>query len=128
VVFQISQIGSDPDSKTFLDNLANDSRLTNVYVTSSKSYEYGNNFAAIVCSLRVLAQLDKQFRELRQNERDLEAWVIPLYSIYTIGTRLTTVILLLNSFSKLSSLLFSTCAMFEPQVLSEREHQREYHN
>ncbi|KAI5462816.1 hypothetical protein BGZ63DRAFT_452327 [Mariannaea sp. PMI_226] len=55
VVFQLSQIGSDPSSKAFLEGLANDPRLENVYVTAQ--------------------QLDSKFRELRGNERDLEAWL-----------------------------------------------------
>lgn len=55
VVFQISQIGSDEDSKAFISGLALDGRLENVYVTSQ--------------------QLDTKFRELQNNERDLEAWL-----------------------------------------------------
>ncbi|KAI1385442.1 uncharacterized protein F4822DRAFT_445394 [Hypoxylon trugodes] len=54
VVFQISQIGSDPSSKNFLQKLK-DENLENVYITAQ--------------------QLDSKFRELRDNERDLEAWL-----------------------------------------------------
>ncbi|KAI1371257.1 hypothetical protein F4677DRAFT_464362 [Hypoxylon crocopeplum] len=54
VVFQISQIGSDPSSKIFLQKLK-DEKLENVYITAQ--------------------QLDSKFRELRENERDLEAWL-----------------------------------------------------
>ncbi|KAI0011061.1 hypothetical protein F4779DRAFT_574877 [Xylariaceae sp. FL0662B] len=54
VVFQISQIGSDPNSKNFLQKL-NEENLENVYITAQ--------------------QLDSKFRELRDNERDLEAWL-----------------------------------------------------
>ncbi|KAI2616849.1 hypothetical protein GGR54DRAFT_224023 [Hypoxylon sp. NC1633] len=54
VVFQISQIGSDPNSKNFLQKL-HEENLENVYITSQ--------------------QLDSKFRELRNNERDLEAWL-----------------------------------------------------
>ncbi|KAI1103039.1 hypothetical protein F4804DRAFT_311348 [Jackrogersella minutella] len=54
VVFQISQIGSDPSSKDFLQKLK-DENLENVYITSQ--------------------QLDSKFRELKDNERDLEAWL-----------------------------------------------------
>ncbi|KAI1088292.1 hypothetical protein F5B19DRAFT_431007 [Rostrohypoxylon terebratum] len=54
VVFQISQIGSDPSSKEFLQQLK-DQNLENVYITSQ--------------------QLDAKFRELNNNERDLEAWL-----------------------------------------------------
>ncbi|KAI2470761.1 hypothetical protein F4781DRAFT_167829 [Annulohypoxylon bovei var. microspora] len=54
VVFQISQIGSDPSSKDFLQKLK-DENLENVYITSQ--------------------QLDSKFRELNDNERDLEAWL-----------------------------------------------------
>ncbi|RYO94328.1 hypothetical protein DL766_000605 [Monosporascus sp. MC13-8B] len=56
VVFQISQIGSDEDSKEFLRTLATDPKLRNVYITTQ--------------------QLDSKFRELKGNEWDLEAWVI----------------------------------------------------
>ncbi|RYO94324.1 hypothetical protein DL766_000601 [Monosporascus sp. MC13-8B] len=56
VVFQISQIGSEESSKKFLKSLKDDSRLTSVYITTQ--------------------QLDSEFRELKQKERDLEAWVI----------------------------------------------------
>ncbi|KAI3316917.1 ankyrin repeat protein [Xylariaceae sp. AK1471] len=56
VVFQISQIGSDPASKTFLNELNEEPRLKeNVYITAQ--------------------QLDSKFRELKGNERDLEAWL-----------------------------------------------------
>ncbi|KAH8891998.1 ankyrin repeat protein [Thozetella sp. PMI_491] len=55
VIFQVSQIGSDPGSKDFLDGLAKDQRLSSVYVTTQ--------------------QLDAKFRELRGKERDLEAWL-----------------------------------------------------
>ncbi|EFW98835.1 ankyrin repeat protein [Grosmannia clavigera kw1407] len=55
VIFQISQIGSDSDSKAFLSGLATDSRLENVCITAQ--------------------QLDAKFRELRDNERNLEAWL-----------------------------------------------------
>ncbi|KAI1076033.1 hypothetical protein F5B20DRAFT_338770 [Whalleya microplaca] len=54
VVFQISQIGSDPSSKIFLQKLK-DENLENVYITSQ--------------------QLDSKFRELKDNERNLEAWL-----------------------------------------------------
>lgn len=67
VVFQISQIGSDPDSKKFLDALAEDQRLRNVYVTAN--------------------QLDSKFRELRGNERDLEAWLFQTLLTPIVGTQ-----------------------------------------
>ncbi|KAI2635881.1 hypothetical protein GGS26DRAFT_581507 [Hypomontagnella submonticulosa] len=54
VVFQISQIGSDPDSKDFLQKLKADN-MENVYITSQ--------------------QLDSKYRDLKDNERDLEAWL-----------------------------------------------------
>ncbi|KAI0836969.1 hypothetical protein F5Y06DRAFT_272723 [Hypoxylon sp. FL0890] len=54
VVFQISQIGSDPDSKDFLQKLK-DENLENVYITAQS--------------------LDSKFHELRQNEKELEAWL-----------------------------------------------------
>ncbi|KAI1773221.1 hypothetical protein F4818DRAFT_120986 [Hypoxylon cercidicola] len=54
VVFQISQIGSDPDSKDFLQELKEED-LENVYITAQ--------------------QLDSKFRELRENDRDLESWL-----------------------------------------------------
>ncbi|KAI1136480.1 hypothetical protein F5Y05DRAFT_405384 [Hypoxylon sp. FL0543] len=54
VVFQISQIGSDPDSKEFLQRLK-DENLENVYITAQS--------------------LDSKFHELRQNEKELEAWL-----------------------------------------------------
>ncbi|XXH01844.1 hypothetical protein Hte_008206 [Hypoxylon texense] len=54
VVFQISQIGSDPDSKDFLQELKEED-LENVYITAQ--------------------QLDAKYRELRENERDLESWL-----------------------------------------------------
>ncbi|KAH7304135.1 ankyrin repeat protein [Stachybotrys elegans] len=55
VVFQISQIGSEESSKKFLQSLKDDTRLTSVYITTQ--------------------QLDSKFRDLKQNERDLEAWL-----------------------------------------------------
>ncbi|KAI0845402.1 hypothetical protein F5Y00DRAFT_265657 [Daldinia vernicosa] len=54
VVFQISQIGSDKHSKEFLQSLREEN-LENVYITAQ--------------------QLDSRFRELRDNEKDLEAWL-----------------------------------------------------
>ncbi|KAI1453915.1 hypothetical protein F4805DRAFT_469754 [Annulohypoxylon moriforme] len=54
VVFQISQIGSDPEAKGFLQKLK-DQNLENVYITSQ--------------------QLDSKFREFNDNERNLEAWL-----------------------------------------------------
>ncbi|KAI0121863.1 hypothetical protein F4814DRAFT_406799 [Daldinia grandis] len=54
VVFQISQIGSDKNSKEFLQSLREEN-LENVYITAQ--------------------QLDSRFRELRENEKDLEAWL-----------------------------------------------------
>ncbi|KAF3059672.1 ankyrin repeat protein [Daldinia childiae] len=54
VVFQISQIGSDKNSKEFLQSLKEEN-LENVYITAQ--------------------QLDSKFRELRKNEKDLEAWL-----------------------------------------------------
>ncbi|KAI1798686.1 hypothetical protein F4811DRAFT_167145 [Daldinia bambusicola] len=54
VVFQISQIGSDKNSKNFLQELS-EQKPENVYITAH--------------------QLDSKFRELRENERDLEAWL-----------------------------------------------------
>ncbi|KAI8963485.1 hypothetical protein F5Y11DRAFT_319384 [Daldinia sp. FL1419] len=54
VIFQISQIGSDKSSKEFLQSLKEEN-LENVYITAQ--------------------QLDSRFRELRDNERALEAWL-----------------------------------------------------
>ncbi|KAI1654315.1 hypothetical protein F4813DRAFT_392821 [Daldinia decipiens] len=54
VIFQISQIGSDKNSKEFLQSLKEEN-LENVYITAQ--------------------QLDSKFRELRKNEKDLEAWL-----------------------------------------------------
>ncbi|OTB11275.1 hypothetical protein K445DRAFT_307398 [Daldinia sp. EC12] len=54
VIFQISQIGSDKNSKEFLQKLREEN-LENVYITAQ--------------------QLDSKFRELRNNEKDLEAWL-----------------------------------------------------
>ncbi|KAI0380476.1 hypothetical protein F5Y04DRAFT_257457 [Hypomontagnella monticulosa] len=54
VVFQVSQIGSDPNSKDFLQKLKAEN-IENVYITTQ--------------------QLDSKFRDLQNNERDLEAWL-----------------------------------------------------
>ncbi|KAI0179868.1 hypothetical protein GGR52DRAFT_216129 [Hypoxylon sp. FL1284] len=66
VVFQISQIGSDPDSKEFLQELKEEN-LENVYITAQ--------------------QLDSKFRELRENERDLESWLFRILLEPILDTR-----------------------------------------
>ncbi|OTA96611.1 hypothetical protein M434DRAFT_105764 [Hypoxylon sp. CO27-5] len=66
VVFQISQIGSDPDSKDFLQKLK-DENLENVYITAQS--------------------LDSKFHELRQNEKELEAWLFQTLLEPILGTK-----------------------------------------
>jgi hypothetical protein len=67
VVFQISQIGSDEESREFLKALASDPKLRNVYITTQ--------------------QMDSKFRQLKGNEWDLEAWLFRTLLHPVLGTR-----------------------------------------